>query len=82
MNCLKCGGRLELHNANTTNYLCNCKKEKSGNLPEANRNAVLAEVLAEIQGYEPDCNQAMTTQSNGRWIEREEVLKLLEKHCA
>jgi hypothetical protein len=55
--------------------------KESGNLPEANRNAVLGEVRA-MQGYEPDYGEFMTTQSDGRWIEKDEVIKILEKHFA
>ena len=43
MYCLKCGGSLDRYDANNSNYLCNCKKEESGNLGEI-RNAVLADV--------------------------------------
>jgi hypothetical protein len=38
--------------------------------------------VRELQGYEPDYGETMTTQSDGRWVEREEVIKLLEKHFA
>ena len=41
--------------------------------------SILAEIRA-MQGYEPDYGETMTTQQDGRWVEREEVLKIASKY--
>ena len=40
---------------------------------------LLGEIRA-MQGYEPDYGETMTTQQDGRWVEKEEVLKIASKY--
>ena len=42
----------------------------------------LLDKVRKLQGYEPDYGETMTTQSEGRWIEKEAVLKILSKYFA
>lgn len=59
-------------------------KEKSGNLPEANRNAVLADVLALIRHNPTSSGHYgygyMCEDKNGEWVNREELLEILSKY--
>ena len=48
----------------------------------ANSGYPLLDKVRELQGYEPDYGETMTTQSEGRWIEKEAVLKILSKYFA
>ena len=77
-NCGKTIADMEMDEFNEKMGIADCPYNEEN----ANSGYPLLDKVRELQGYEPDYGETMTTQSEGRWIEKEAVLKILSKYFA